>query len=59
MISFTDIRGIILRMSRQPNTSLRKIAEVVGLNGRKYQLFQAVCKELGIDTKNAKGEAQS
>jgi hypothetical protein len=42
-----DVRAIILRMYRAGD-SLRKIAETVGLNGRHYKLFQAVCTELGI-----------
>jgi hypothetical protein len=42
-----DVRGIIVRMHRAGHP-LRKIAETVGLSGRKYPLFQAVCSELGM-----------
>lgn len=42
-----DVRGIIVRMHRAGD-SLKKISDTVGLNGRKYPLFMAVCSELGI-----------
>ncbi len=42
-----DIRQIIMRMSRA-GTPLGEIAKMVGLNGRYYPIFQAVCVELGI-----------
>ena len=42
-----DIRGIIVRLHEQ-KMPLGKIAEAVGLNGRKYPMFMAVCQELGI-----------
>jgi|GEM_PF-5484767 len=49
-----DVRGIIVRM-RRAGDSLTKISDTVGLNGRKYPLFTAVCQELGI--KKAEREA--
>ncbi|HAT45534.1 MAG TPA: hypothetical protein DCS90_10570, partial [Ktedonobacter sp.] len=42
-----DVRGIIVRMHRAGD-SLKKISDTVGLNGRKYPLFMAVCNELGM-----------
>ncbi|SRR5579883_3376122 len=42
-----ETRNIIKRMHQQ-NVPLGKIAEAVGLSGRNYDLFKAVCIELGI-----------
>ena len=42
-----DMRAVIKRLSEK-KMPLRDIAETVGLNGRKYKLFKAVCDEIGV-----------
>ena len=42
-----EVKRILLRMHRQGHP-LGKIAEAVGLSGCNYELFKAVCAELGI-----------
>jgi hypothetical protein len=52
-----ETRAIIVRLYQaKPPMAIGKIADAVGLNGRKYPIFQEVCKELGIETKK-KAEA--
>lgn len=42
-----DMRAVIKQLSDR-EMPLRDIAEIVGLNGRKYRLFKAVCSEIGV-----------
>lgn len=42
-----DMRAVIKQLDER-KMPLRDIADIVGLNGRKYRLFKAVCSEIGI-----------
>ena len=51
-----ETKKVIWRLYRK-GESLREIAAIVGLAGRKYELFKQVCLELGISPDKKAEEA--